>query len=546
MQRKINFKFHKKGLCILILFVMIYSIFSFIPQLMNKTYAATYTYSQSKKDLPADFDTKYPGYKSLLDTMIKNHPNWTFKLYETGLNWDTVINNEYKNHGSKPINLSPANYPIGWICYDCRNKERDNGSWRCASREAIEYMIDPRNSANSSDVFQFLLLSNDKNITKAQVNIMASKISYLNTTEIKNAIYDSAQELNINPFYIIGKILQEQGSNGSVMCAGKGYKGQYVGYYNFFNVGAYGKSESEVILNGLEYAQKKGWDTPKKSIIGGIGLVDDYISRGQDTLYYQKFNVVYKPYYRNQYAQNVLDAQNIGEDLRGYYADPKVDLLDSNFTFEIPLYKDMPKTACRKPSTTSYNIPKGENAYINVNPGYTLALRDSPDGSTIANIDAGEEVIILKRASSKVGGTYWDKVYSMQGTGYMAREAKDGSKTYLVLKKQYQISGSNIMVAPGATIKTITGGKNTSSIFGTGAKISLDGKTYNLVMLGDVSGDGKITPADYVKVKNKITGASSMNTVVEKAADVNKDGKISPADYVKIKNQITGASKITI
>ena len=65
-------------------------------------------------------------------------------------------------------------------------------------------------------------------------------------------------------------------------------------------------------------------------------------------------------------------------------------------------------------------------------------------------------------------------------------------------------------------------------------------------MLGDVNGDGKISPADYVKVKNKITGASSMNAVTEKAADVNKDGKISPADYVKIKNQITGASKITI
>lgn len=544
MQRKNSFKFHKRNLCILILFVMIYSMFSFIPQLMNKTYAATYTYSKSKKDVPSNFDTTYPGYKSLLDTMIKEHPNWTFKLYETGLDWKTVINNEYRGHGSAPKNLSPATYPIGWICYDCRNIKRDNGSWRCASREAIEYMMDPRNSANSSDVFQFLLLSNDKNITKEQVKTMASKISYLNTNEIITAIYDSAQELDINPFYIIGKILQEQGSNGSVMCSGKGYKGKYVGYYNFFNVGASGDTNDQVISKGLSYAKSEGWNTPKKSIIGGIGVIKRYINRGQDTLYYQKFNVTYLPYYVNQYAQNVLDAQNIGTELRSYYEKSK--LLDGSFTFEIPLYKNMPKSACKKPSTMAYNIPTGENAYINVNVGYTLALRDSPDGATIANIDSGEKVIILKRASSKINGTYWDEVYSKQGTGYMAREAKDGSKTYLVVIKQYQISGSNIMVAPGTTISAISGGKNTSSVFGTGAKISLEGKTYNLVMLGDVNGDGKVKATDYVLIKNYIMNGSKMNEIQQKAADVNKDGKVKATDYVLIKNYIMNGQKITL
>lgn len=540
MQRKISFKFHKRSLCILILFVMIYSMLSFIPQLMNKTYAATYTYKKKSNNLPSNFDTTYPGYRSLLQSLAKAHPNWTFKLYETGLDWETVINSEYQGHGSSPKSLVPSNYSSAWICSICGKKTYDNGSWRCASRGGIEHVMDPRNSLTEANIFQYLLLSNDKNITKAQVKTMASEISYLNDNDIIIAIYDAASELNINPFYIIGKILQEQGSNGSVMCAGEGYKNQYVGYYNLFNVGSSGNTQSEVILNGLAYAKKQGWDTPKKSIIGGIGTIKNYISRGQDTLYYQKYNVVYKPYYSSQYAQNIFDAQTIGQTLKSYYKD--AGLLDSSFTFEIPLYKNMPSSPVKSPSVTSVS---GEIAYVNANGG--LALRSSAGGSTIAYVSEGAQIVITKRATKKSSdGYYWDQVYTPVGTGYMAREAKDGSKTYLVVIKQYQIKDSNIIVAPDATIKTITGGKNKSSVFGTGAKINLEGKTYNLVMLGDVNGDGKISPADYVKVKNKITGASSMNATTEKAADVNKDGKISPADYVKIKNQITGSSKITI
>ena len=58
--------------------------------------------------------------------------------------------------------------------------------------------------------------------------------------------------------------------------------------------------------------------------------------------------------------------------------------------------------------------------------------------------------------------------------------------------------------------------------------------------MGDVNGDGKITPADYVKVKNHIMGKSKLTGDSLKAADMNKDGKITPADYVKIKNTING------
>lgn len=568
MQRRKFLNCNKKILSILLLFVMIYSMFGFVPSLIIKSYGATYTYTNSKNDLPSNFDKTYPGYKTLLQNLSKAHPNWTFKLYETGLDWETVINSEYQGHGSSPKNLVPSSYSKEWICSICGNEAQDSGAWVCASRGAIEHVMDPRNSLNESSIFQYLLLSNDKNITKEQVAAMASKISYLNDEKLVNAIYEVANkpDYNINPFYIIGKILQEQGSNGSVLCAGNGYKDkdgvvQYKGYYNLFNVGASGKGKDEVILNGLAYAKKQGWNTPQKSIEGGLGLINSYIHRGQDTLYYQKFNVTYKPYYTSQYAQNIFDSQSIGSTLKGYYKD--AGLLESKFTFEIPLYKNMPSSAVKSPTITT---EKGEVAYINANGG--LSLRSSPDGDRLTYVMEGTQILITERAKEKLNGFYWDKVSTPLGTGYMARGAEDGSKTYLVLvkdnnnnnsnnnnnnnnttgneKKEYKIKDSYIIVAPSATIKTISGAKNSSSKFATGAKIELDKKTYSLVMLGDVNGDGTITPADYVKVKNKIMGASKMDAVAEKSADVNGDGAITPADYVKIKNHIMNASKISI
>ena len=85
------------------------------------------------------------------------------------------------------------------------------------------------------------------------------------------------------------------------------------------------------------------------------------------------------------------------------------------------------------------------------------------------------------------------------------------------------------------------------TLVGTGAKVKIDGvEKYTIVKLGDASGDGKISPADYVRVKNKIMGTMEMDNITEKAADVNRDGKISPADYVQIKNHIMDTKKISI
>ena len=87
---------------------------------------------------------------------------------------------------------------------------------------------------------------------------------------------------------------------------------------------------------------------------------------------------------------------------------------------------------------------------------------------------------------------------------------------------------------------------STSAVLATGYTVTINSKTYDIVVLGDTSGDGKITPSDYVKIRNKIMGSSNLSNVQGKAADINKDDKISPADYVKVRNHIMGSSTITL
>lgn len=64
-------------------------------------------------------------------------------------------------------------------------------------------------------------------------------------------------------------------------------------------------------------------------------------------------------------------------------------------------------------------------------------------------------------------------------------------------------------------------------------------ENYTIIVLGDPSGDGEITPLDYIRVKNHIMGTEVItDPVIKTAADYNEDSNITPLDYVGIKNYI--------
>ena len=87
-----------------------------------------------------------------------------------------------------------------------------------------------------------------------------------------------------------------------------------------------------------------------------------------------------------------------------------------------------------------------------------------------------------------------------------------------------------------------------SGVVATGDKVIItigsETKEYEIVIYGDVNGDGKIKATDYVLIKNKIMGSITLSGAYLEAADVDHNGQVKATDYVKIKNMIMGAGTI--
>lgn len=565
-----------------LLFILVLIISYMVVNIMSGSERfSAFAVSQSvSTDINSIDSNQYPQIKEMLQKLKSKYPNWNFKILYTDIEWKDAIANEYVGHKSSPRNLVTANnskYDGEWICKVCGETKYDNGNMHCASEAAIAYMMDPRNSTNYSDVFQFMQLS----YADCNVQTLRSMVAgtFLNNDSYINAIIDSAKKYNVNSYYIVARILQEQGKSGSTLSSGKGYNGQYVGYYNVFNIGASGNGKDTIILNGLKSAQSRGWDSMEKSIAGGTEIIaKDYISKGQNTLYFQKFDVENSDgkMYWHQYMQNILAAQNEGQTLRKTFE--SVGSADANYTFIIPVYKNMPTTASPRPSTTSSNIPTTTDL-VRVNVTNSLYLRSEPgtSGKKIGSVYKDEIITRLSKATERVGGTYWDYVMKADGTkGYAARETKEGEagyKLYLVPvsqenpsqpdnndgtkndKVKVDNSRNTITAVPNATVDDLkslmgnnitvknTSGESVNGKLATGYKVN---DTYTISVLGDVNGDGEVTPSDYMRVKNHIMNKSKIDGAALTSADVHKDGNITPSDYMNIKNYIMNKNKIEL
>lgn len=527
-------------------------------------------------------DSKYPGIKSRIKALQSSYPNWKFKILYTGLDWKNVIANEYSGHGAKPVNLIPnsSNYKGAWLCPVCKETPYDNGSWRCVSEQGIKYMMDPRNSMNVSDIFQFEELTN----TGYDMNIIRTMTSGSFLAGHENAIVNSSVSNNMNPYYVIARLLQEQGKGGTIAVLGQGYKGQYVGYYNAFNIAASGNSEEQIILNELAYAQKKGWTSLDASIAGGISYIAKYyLKEDQNTLYLQKFDVVEKGgLYNNQYMQNILAAQSEGTTIRDVYID--INTISYTHTFIIPVYENMPQEVCSRPGTSGSDTTTDVDL-VRVNVDTNLMIRNAPAGSTIlAYLDKNEIVTRLEKATTKVNGTYWDKVKKSNGViGYSARETYDYEKEY----KQYLVPITNNS-SEGSSGSSQNTGTNTAKVkidnsnniitvspdaiandilvaFGGPTKITkADGNfldygenhpmgtgfivldRYTVVKKGDCTGDGKVNSSDALQVLKYSVGSIAFDQKSINAGDTNKDGKVNSTDALQILKYSVGSENISI
>ena len=305
-------------------------------------------------------ESRYPNIKAQLLELKKTYPN--IQVLYTGLDWNTVIYNEHsETHGR---NLVSTDMDSAWVCQDCRNQGKwyDSGLY-CASEEAVEYMMDPRNFLNTHDIFQFQRLDASIGTTVDEIRnvLKMEKVLYLQDDEAAiQAFANTAARNNLNAYHLVTRVIQEQGRSGtSTLSSGLGYTGngyEYYGYgyYNLFSIGASrgsGEPSYMIYIHALDRAAIEGWNTRAASIEGGGAFVgENYIDVGQNTLYLQKFDVYNTngQLYWHQYMQNLFGAQSEADILYNAY---KINGIEgnSNFEFLIPLYENMPSQPCRMP-----------------------------------------------------------------------------------------------------------------------------------------------------------------------------------------------------
>ena len=427
-------------LCLAILFYIVIILFS-----NNSACAATRTSDLSKL-------INYPEIYTAVQEMKTAHPNWTFTILYTGLDWNEVLENETtKKHTrslvQKPVILGDIN---DWICPICYKTPQDNGSWLCASNKTASYYIDPRNWINETYIFAFETLSfNSETHTLEGIKTMLSG-SFMDTDSIKyidtngeekiieksyaQIIFEAAKENGISPYHLASRILQEQGKGNSSLISGK--REGFIGCYNYFNIGASGNNETEIIVNGLTRARDEQWNDPEKSIKGGAKfLKGGYIGNYQDTLYLQKYcvdNSCKYGLYGHQYQQNVSAPYTEGSSV--YDAYEKLGILDSNFNFIIPVYENMPSSASVKPGRNLEIIT--EDVIVNTETT-ALTIRGGPGTGYYIKAKApkGTKLVRIEKAVEPLSdGIYWDKVvYCTEGNiviGYASREyLKETEKT---------------------------------------------------------------------------------------------------------------------
>ena len=552
------------------------------------------------------------SYKPYLQKLHKAHPNWHFRAVNVSRSFEDTVNLESR----LGVSLIENSVNDAWKstvagAYDWLASEYtpyDGNYWVNASSNLVKYYLDPRNMLTEQSVFQFLNLSFDSKYQTVKTVQGLLNGTFMESATIDSldgseqisyavAFYVAGKESKANPIFLAAKCLQEVSANGSNSTSGdyysEYYQNHYVGLYNYFNIGA--SSDKDPVAKGLAFARdgykdvngnpiaEKNknallpWITPYRSIIGGSRIIaENYINKGQNTIYFMKFNVSpneKSQYGNHQYMTNIRGAAS--ESKKMYNAYSKAGILDTPMLFSIPVYKNMPESACPLPkedgNTNAYLKDLSVDGY-SLTPqfdsltcqDYSLVVPASCKSihinavpacskakvSGIGDVALGESVTTVVIKVTAENG--FEKEYTLN----VARSTEAFENYFTTtLPNQENFFGG---IEPGTTVgetkamfqvaegykitQTNQNGqvRSDSKIVCTGDMIVIkdaEGKTVYIATLfirGDSNCDGKISAADLTLIARSILGKGTLTAAGMNAGDANKDNKVNAADLTVI------------
>lgn len=407
--------------------------------------------SKSNSSSSSTSTTSFKGFPSSytkkLAALKKAHPKWEFVAVNTGLDWSDAVSRMTAKTGT---NLVYTTFPYSYRsvekgCYNYltnRYAPKDGAKFIAASEGCVEFYMDPRNWLDDTHVFMFednryhssyQTLSMVETMTKGRNNLL-----HKNSTSFIKA----AKNYNISPVYLTAKALEEQGSK-----INSGKVGTRT-VYNVFNIGAY-DSASGGASNGIRYAGSgssylRPWTSIKKAILGGAQYIaSNFIANNQSCAYLEHFNVMngLSKVGTHVYMTAVYAPRNTSVSTASSYK--KYKIYDKKIVFYIPVYKNMPASACKVPSSSwkkdnnyylkTLKVTAGGRTYTKISSSsqsytksFTVYVGKSVSSATIS---AGA----ASRTSAKVSGTGKKSLSSGTNTFKVVCTASSGLKrTYTV------------------------------------------------------------------------------------------------------------------
>ena len=533
-------------------------------------------------------------YKEYIKDLKAEHPDWNFVFYDTGIEWSNLFAKDAQGYIGR--SLIEKTFPISYRstesgAYNWRTDSfisQDAGRWYQANEQTLAHYMDPRNFFTNESIFMFESLEYDEKSHLISGVEAILKDSFMETKTVLNldgqvvsyaqAFMDAAISSGVSPYHLASRALQEVGASGT-----SGSVNGSSGYYNYYNIGA--NSGADPVANGLKYAATTDerynlpWNTPYKAIVGGAKWIGTgYIDKGQDTLYYQKFNVV-KKVWTHQYMTNIMAPYQESEDI--YKSYKSLDILDLSYVFVIPYYKNMPAKACQLPKSSNAS-PNNWLSNLTVEgctfefdggktSGYSVTVPASVSSvnvtaktvnskATVTGVGKVElssginnYKVVVKAENGDTRTYYIDIVRStenmipLKGISFDKNELSmfNGETKTLTVKynpsnttdnKSVVWTSSDISVATVKDGKVTAIGKGEATITAKVGKYTATCKVVvsNNVLVGDIDADGQVTISDALMIFKYKTNEITLSSTALKAADTDKNGKVELADALRI------------
>ncbi len=564
----------------------------------NKTGYICKNYVTKKEDIVAT-DEEYKNtlleagfpetYVPFLTYLHNKYPEWSFVAKDTTYNFSHAVSAE---EGKCYMQTTNNNYRTS-------TTPAEGSSWFKINSSVIAFYMDPRNWLTEERIFMFEKLDYTDSLEESYPALVKTIFGNGKLADDKYTIpiVNAGKTKRISPLAIASRIRLEVGPDGSDSTSGGEFtfKGTtYSGYYNFFNIGAYEDTIQGIkvnsVLRGLLYAAKvinrsgEPWNNIETAITEGISfLANGYINKGQGTVYYQKFNVCPNPYSTNfthQYMTNIQAPATEGG--QSYSAYKKGNMLNTQFVFEIPVYKNMPAYTSLPNSGDTNNDLKS----LSVDGFYLSPTFDKdiltyevyvPTSTTSITINAEKE---SELSTLEGTGTFELPENETDFTITVTSQVNEEKKYTITIKKvddtttvdqSIQAAGLNTnntyltnvhnntdinsLVAllrstgtQNVVIKDPNGNEVTNGLIATGytATIStiVETKTYTFVINGDTSGDGDVTILDLLQVRKHIKKDKLLIDAYSYAGDTSGDGDVTILDLLQIQKHIKGDKKL--